>query len=144
MRRGFAILSLTLLATVLACAVAKAGSAQLTVEIVGATDSNGVIKIAVWTDERTFLKGQPFRIASAEMKDGRAIAVFKDMESGMYAVSAYHDKNNNGKLDTNLVGKPTEPYGFSNDARRTFGPPKYDEARFDLGTQGLTITLHLK
>ena len=49
---------------------------------------------------------------------------------GEYALKAYHDLNDNGELDRSPVGLPTEPYGFSNDARARFGPPRYAEARF--------------
>jgi uncharacterized protein (DUF2141 family) len=47
-----------------------------------------------------------------------------------YAIALYHDENNNGKLDKNFLGIPTERYGFSNDARGTFGPPSWSEAKF--------------
>ena len=30
------------------------------------------------------------------------------------------------------MGIPKEPYGFSNNARSKWGPPKYEAARFDL------------
>jgi uncharacterized protein (DUF2141 family) len=37
-----------------------------------------------------------------------------NLNSGKYAVRYYHDENLNGKMETNLVGKPTEGYRFSN------------------------------
>ncbi|HEY3838603.1 MAG TPA: DUF2141 domain-containing protein [Bryobacteraceae bacterium] len=115
---------------------------KLTVEATGATGAAGVVKVSVWRDDKNFLKGEPYRILSAEMKDGKAVATFVDLEPGEYAVSAYQDKNNNGRLDTGFGGKPTEPYGFSNDARGRFGPPKFDQARFRLDASS-TITVHL-
>jgi len=106
--------------------------------------NNGVIKVSVWKGESAFLKGKPYREASVDMTDGKATAVFDDMEPGDYAVSTYYDKNNNGKMDQNFVGKPTEPYGFSNDARGKFGPAKYQDARFDLAAEARIVTIHLK
>jgi uncharacterized protein (DUF2141 family) len=105
-------------------------SVTLTVEADEASRGMGVVKVALWRDEKTFLKGEPYRGATIEMKDGKATATFPDLEPGEYAVSAFHDKNSNGRLDTNFTGKPTEPYGFSNDARGRFGPPKFENARF--------------
>lgn len=49
------------------------------------------------------------------------------LPSGPYAVRVFHDINANGELDKNLMGMPTEPYGFSNDARATFGSPKLED-----------------
>jgi uncharacterized protein (DUF2141 family) len=45
-------------------------------------------------------------------------------------VSAFHDENSNGKMDTNFVGKPREGVGASNNAKGHFGPPKFDDAAF--------------
>ena len=47
---------------------------------------------------------------------------------GQYAANAFHDENDNGELDTNLIGIPTEGYGFTNDPRTTFGPPDFEDA----------------
>ena len=77
-------------------------------------------------------------------KDGAAAATFSDLDHGEYAISAYHDKNSNGRLDTGFMGKPAEPYGFSNNARRSFGPAKYQDAKFDVREPGRTIIIHLK
>lgn len=43
------------------------------------------------------------------------------------AISAHHDRNENEELDKNLVGMPTEPYGFSNNPKRGYGPPKFEQ-----------------
>ncbi|MCG9910123.1 MAG: DUF2141 domain-containing protein [Flavobacteriales bacterium] len=51
-------------------------------------------------------------------------------EDGEYAVTVFHDVNDNQKLDKNWMGIPTEPMGFSNDARPVIGPPSYLNARF--------------
>ena len=65
-------------------------------------------------------------------------------EAGEYAVSCYHDRNGNGKLDKNTIGIPVEPYGFSNDARGSFGPPKYKKARFNHDGGDMTIEVPLR
>ena len=31
-----------------------------------------------------------------------------------------------------MVGMPKEPWGMSNNARGNFGPPKFEDARFEL------------
>ena len=53
-----------------------------------------------------------------------------DLAYGQYAIAVYHDKNKNGKLDTNILGVPIENYGFSNNARGKFGPASWGEAKF--------------
>jgi uncharacterized protein (DUF2141 family) len=50
----------------------------------------------------------------------------------------------NGKLDTGLLGIPTEGYGFSNDAKALFSAPSFADAsfRYDGGSIDLTMSLH--
>jgi len=123
---------------------AWAATAHLSIETIVGTSEKGVVKVLLWKGESNFLKGDPYRSASVELKDGKGFAHFDDIEPGEYAVSTFYDKNNNGRMDRNLVGKPTEPYGFSNDARQSFGPAKYKDARIEVGEQGRSITVHLR
>ena len=47
------------------------------------------------------------------------------------AVSAYHDENDNSKLDKNSFGIPIERYGFSKNPKRSFGPPQFNETAIE-------------
>jgi len=38
----------------------------------------------------------------------------------------------NGKMEKNLVGKPTEGYGFSNNVTGKFGPPAFEKWLFEI------------
>lgn len=49
-----------------------------------------------------------------------------------YSIAVFHDANNNGKMDKNFFGVPTELYGFSNNARATFSAPAFEDAAFEL------------
>lgn len=65
--------------------------------------------------------------------------VFKDIPSGTYAIALYHDIDKNGELNANWIGIPREPYGFSNDAMGTMGPPKFEDAGFVVKSNMETI-----
>jgi uncharacterized protein (DUF2141 family) len=75
---------------------------------------------------------------------GQVRLVFKGLAAGQYAATAFHDLDSNGKLNANLMGLPTEPYGFSNNARGNFGPPAFKDAVITLGEQDLTIEISVK
>ena len=49
---------------------------------------------------------------------------------GNYAIRVFHDENSNGELDTDILGIPSEDYGYSNDASGWFGPPSWENAEF--------------
>ena len=69
--------------------------------------------------------------------------VVKNVPDGTYAVSFVHDKNSNGKMDKNFMGIPKEDYGCSNNAKGFMGPPKWEDAKFELKGADKSITISL-
>jgi uncharacterized protein (DUF2141 family) len=80
--------------------------------------------------EENYIKRQPIKAAKSNVVDGRVSVMFYSISKGNYAVMAYHDVNNNGKLDTNFLGIPSEPFAFSNNAKGFMGAPKFEKAKF--------------
>lgn len=66
------------------------------------------------------------------IKDKKCEFTINNLKPGKYAVRHYHDENLNKVMDTNLVGKPTEGYGFSNNVIGKFGPPPFEKWLFDM------------
>jgi uncharacterized protein (DUF2141 family) len=60
---------------------------------------------------------------------------------GIYAFAVYHDANDNGRWDHNLL-KGIEGYGFSDNPHILFSAPSFDEVKFRAG-EGVT-TLHVR
>ncbi|WP_438976757.1 DUF2141 domain-containing protein [Polaribacter sp.] len=114
---------------------------DLKVEITGMDTDKGKVFLALYNSEATFLKkSKDTKGANAIVKDKRAIAIFKGLKKGEYAISLFHDENDNNKMDTKIFGIPKEPYGFSNDAKGFMGPPKFKDAKFIVDTNK-TITI---
>jgi uncharacterized protein (DUF2141 family) len=67
-----------------------------------------------------------------EITDNKCILTIANLKPGKYAVRYYHDENMNGKMETSLVGKPTEGYGFSNNVTGKFGPPPFEKWLFEI------------
>ena len=91
-------------------------------------DEKGVVRCALFNREGWLKK--PVRSAFAKPSAGSALCVFRRVPAGTFGISAFHDENSNGKLDTNFVGIPVEDYCASRDARGTFGPPSFEDASF--------------
>lgn len=87
---------------------------------------------------------KPVKPAWAAIKDRRAVCRFTAVPPGAYGISAYHDENKNGKLDTNVFGMPVEDYCASRDARGTFSAPRFDDAKFDYHGGRLQLSAELK
>ncbi len=136
-RRTLAVLAILIAGT-------EAHAADLTVTITDLTSGEGSVGVSV--------------VNSADAWDGKAAAVdrqrlpvsgkeltfsFADLPPGEYAVMVMHDENGNGELDFNVLGIPSEGYGFSNNPE-AFGKPRYDAARFKLASEGGAITIRLQ
>ena len=58
---------------------------------------------------------------------------------GTYAIMLIHDQNGNNKLDRNWLGLPGEPYALSGHPKFRFGPPVFDDVKFNFNTDGQII-----
>jgi len=109
----------------------SAQNVTLTVSISGLKNDTGLVQIGLFNSEGTFLK-TIYKGNSAEIKSKAATLTFFNIPKGVYAISAFHDKNKNGKLDMNFMGIPKEDVACSNNAKGFMGPPKYEDAKFTL------------
>lgn len=121
----------------------QAGEGELTVSIVGLKSAEGQVQVALFDSEKAFLQ-IPFKAGVAAIEQSEGHWQVKGLQCGSYAVAIYHDRNNNGKLDRNILGIPVEPYGFSNNARGVLGPPSFSDARFDITGKGIRIEITLE
>ena len=112
---------------------------KVTVE---AADSNdGLMFFALYNEDVNFLN-TTYKAMKSEIKNNQSTITFEDIPAGIYAVSIFHDENDNGKMDTNFFGIPKEDYGCSNNASGFMGPPKWENAKFELKTdKSITISL---
>jgi uncharacterized protein (DUF2141 family) len=116
---------------------------QLEVVVKNVKESKGQIRVGLFKDEKTFLKEAWLgKVVKAE--NGDIKVVFDKVPAGTYAVSIIHDQNENGELDSNFFGIPTEGFGFSNDAMGTFGPPDFAKASFVLGSENKNLAISLR
>ncbi len=117
----------------------------MTIRITNIREAKGVVRVAVFNKSEGFLdtdKACFLKVVEAGKSQSVDIT-FPDAPAGYYAVSCYHDVNNNGKLDKNMLGVPTEPYGFSNQTRPKFRAPYWDEARirYEPGKTSIQVRL---
>ncbi|NLO40181.1 MAG: DUF2141 domain-containing protein [Ruminiclostridium sp.] len=77
---------------------------------------------------------------SAEIMDGMIEVSFKDLMFGDYSVLVFHDENGNMDLDLKN-GNPTEGLGYSNQFTKIAGPPDFENNRFSLSAEVLSIDI---
>jgi len=121
--------------------IAQSMGKSLTIEFDGIKEEKGTkVYVALYQTEDSFLR-KPLKGTISEITNGKAVSTFTDLTPGVYAVSAFYDKNANGKLDTNFLGIPKEPTAVSNNPKARMGPPRYKDAKFELN-EDVTITIN--
>jgi uncharacterized protein (DUF2141 family) len=118
----------------------SAAAADLTVQVSGLRNGNGTVYVAVCTEDE-FLQPACTYFGSGPAAGG-AVTV-TGVPPGTYAVQVIHDENDNQQLDRPGL-LPTEGMGFSRDAPMRFGPPQWEDARFDLTEAGATVPLTMR
>ena len=140
---------LQVLLLALACQTALSDELMgiLTVEVSGLKDATGNVYIAVYDSDSTWLSDTTVlskKVAISETLDGDLVRTELQLPLGEYALSVFYDKDDDGELDTNLIGMPKEPIALSNNAVAKFGPPKYADAVFTLGAEPMIQRISMK
>lgn len=102
---------------------------QMCLAVYGSEDDYKDSKNQVWAD------CIPVNASSLEL-------IIEDLPKGTYMISIFHDMDSNEELNTNWIGMPKEPFGFSKDAKGKMGPPKFEDASFELNGD-METTIHL-
>jgi uncharacterized protein (DUF2141 family) len=124
----------------------SAQAQNLKINIENIVTSGGSIYISVYDRSEAFMdvaKALDKRVIAVKAK-GSVSLNLTGLKAGDYAISCYHDLNDNGKLDSNFLGIPTEPYAFSNNTRPKFRAPNWEEARFAYTGGDAMVNLRLE
>ena len=121
------------------------GKSQISLEITvdNITNVEGSLRVGISKNAKDFPdkpgEGKVILISGNSMT-----VVFEGVQPGDYAISVFHDENNNETLDTNLFGLPKEGFAFGNNAMGMFGPPSFDNAKVTVKNKTVKHTITLK
>lgn len=133
----FLLLSLTALSS-------GGQSSNINVKVSGIRNTKGNILIYLYQGEDGFPTDtkKVFKSVSVPSTGSSIQYTFTNLPAGAYAISAVHDENGNGSIDTNFVGIPKEGTAASNNAKGSIGPPKFKDAQFN-STQQTSLELNI-
>ena len=120
-----------------------AHATDLTLTIGNIRDDNGHVLVALYQGQEAYKSNETDLHQMVKAAKGEAQMVFENLSPGEYAIKMFHDENDNQKLDFNVLGIPKESYGFSNNVGR-FGEPEFNEARFVIDEENLSIQIDLQ
>lgn len=122
---------------------AAAQAADLHVAVGPVRGAEGQVKLMLFDHAEGFRKEDQARaVLALPARSGRIEGVFRDLPPGRYAIVAYHDENNDGKLNLRFGMFPKEGYGLSNNPKVS-GPPRFADSAFALPKEGSHIDIPL-
>ncbi|WP_456437167.1 DUF2141 domain-containing protein [Psychroserpens sp.] len=115
---------------------------DITVNIENLDSNTGHVYVALYNAESSFLN-KGYKSTNSSIENNSCTVKFRNVPKGIYAISFFHDENENKKMDTNFLGIPNEDYGCSNNATGFMGPPKWEDAKFEIKNESITQTITL-
>jgi uncharacterized protein (DUF2141 family) len=144
----------TFLLALFMAAQASAGDVRITVDnvrsdrgslMIGLYDTAEGFRAAVKHSTEAGLLNDRSRAAGIALRAvaGPQTIVVNGLKPGRYAVIAFHDEDDDGKLGATPWGVPVEGYGFSNNAWAILRAPSFDAAAFEVDESGTATTISL-
>lgn len=109
-------------------------------ELQGVKPGEGTLRIAVYGSAESFNKKPVFALNVAAPASATFRLGLCGVSSPEAAVTLFQDTNDNGRMDTNVIGIPSEPWGAS--GRPVMGPPSWDAAKVAVNGSPIIIKLN--
>ena len=120
---------------------------QLIVEVHSIRTNAGTVRAFVFQSAEGFPSEGRRAVdhSTAPVHQGTALLRFTGLKPGQaYAISLFHDENDDRRMNKSWIGIPQEGYGASNDARVSMGPPRFEDARFVFRENGQKMRIQMR
>ena len=130
----------------LSAAAIPPATTTLRLKVDNVRSARGTIWVGIYEGEHDFLDRHKARLEHVRVDaEGAAYIELVGMVVGKrYAFGLFHDLNDNGDLDTNWLGLPAEPWGFTGEVRTRLRLPYFDEVAFRLSSTQSTTSVALR
>lgn len=117
----------------------QAQSQELNVHFNNLKSNEGKIRVALFEGKENYAKKSAVKTVALVIENNKAIWKVDSVEVGKkYIITAFHDENENEKIDLGMMQIPIEGYAFSNNAPIEFGPPNPDKMLFEIEKEKIT------
>jgi len=113
---------------------------KIVLQVTNFESSKGVCRACLFNNAADFngKGGKAYQCKQVVVTNKTALVAFENIPAGNFAISVFHDENNNNKLDLNFLGIPKEGYGASKNKLPFASAPDYKENSFVLPDKGVT------
>ena len=133
--RNLTIIRYLLCLSILILFFFQLSSQTLEVCVKNIRSTKGQLCVAIFKSDSDFIAEIPFwenKYCKSVVKDKMSRFVVPVLP-GIYGMSVLDDENNDGKMNYNIIGLPTEGFGFSNYIHKGIRKPKFKNFSFDVG-----------
>ena len=118
----------------------------ITIVLSGFRSEKGRARIALFSSADGFPndRDSAFKLEIAKIRNHEARVALPEIPPGRYAVSVFHDEDDDGRMQTTLLGVPTEGYGISNNPAGRLGPPSFPSAAFNLDSDRVAVRITIR
>lgn len=105
---------------------------ELKIIVTNINTLKGSIEVGIFNNSKTFLKkDEKNKSYFKKVTNDTIIFILPNLRKDSYAISLYHDINSDKKCNLNFIGKPIEPYGFSNNYKPRLFKPSFDDCKIN-------------
>jgi uncharacterized protein (DUF2141 family) len=97
------------------------------IEVRNVRPAQGTLMVAAYTSDADFMKKPATAMQLKATDDNMKFSICLPGGTSSVALMLFQDLNDNGKMDSNVIGIPTEPWGSSGKPSN-FGPPNWAAA----------------
>ena len=103
------------------------------------------IYIAIFSKNDKFLDSENATATKVANPGGKEVIQLPfNLPMGEYAVTIFQDVNEDGKMNKNMFGAPSEPYGFSNAFKPKFSAPTFDDCKINFSSDKQKVVVKLR
>lgn len=131
-------MKLPLLLSSLLASTAIHAQGKVVADVVNFHSDNGVCRACLFNSEAAYDDRKPLQCQQVIIANGKAQATFLNLPAGTYAISVFHDANNNNEFDKNFLGIPKEGYGASGNHLPFASAPAFNDNKFQIKDNTIT------
>ncbi|MEL6274196.1 MAG: DUF2141 domain-containing protein [Bacteroidota bacterium] len=119
---------------------------SVSINLVSTASAKGCVRVAIFSAPEDYQTGKSMSgwVTKLTGEPYPAQIGIPALPPGKYVIAAFHDLNENEKLDRNLFGVPVEPYGFVRTPQNKWRKPRWDEISFEVTDQTKAISVEMK
>lgn len=117
---------------------------KLTVEIDGLKNKQGQVCVSIFASSEGFPSDRSLKKQCTKITGTPLPITFENLKAGSYAIAVFHDQNDDGTLNSNVFGIPSEGFGFSSNPEIRTRAAKFSEAAFLVAGPDTNIQIQLK